>query len=155
MQFACISPFLTTLRVVMNTDRQALQQWYESQHVQDEPEINVPTHNLDAMTVLAMIQLICVPSETGTISWRTALRRLAVIASIVSPDIGRLTLDRISRDLTNAGVITTRAALSSISCQLRDIIGFTRSDKSDKAREAYRKRARKAWSRKAKTVDNQ
>lgn len=139
-------------------DKASLQAWHESQHAHDEPEINVPMHNLDAMTVLAMIQLICVPSESGTISWRTALRRLAVIAAIVSPDIGRLTLDRISRDLSNAGIITTRAALSSISCQLRDVIGFTRSDKSDRARESYRKRAQKAWSRKAKdaqTVDNQ
>lgn len=136
-------------------DRQALHAWHESQHLPDDEEITVPSHNLDAMTVLAMIQLICVPSESGTISWRTALRRLAVIAAIVSPDIGRLTLDRISRDLTNAGVITTRAALSSISCQLRDVIGFTRSDKSDRARESYRERARKAWSRKSKTVDNQ
>lgn len=129
------------------TDQESLRQWQAQQHLDEDPPITPPITPLDPETVVAMIQLICVPSETGTISWKPSFRRLAVIASIISPDIGRLTLDRIARDLTAAGLPTTRAALSSINCQLRDTTGFTRSDKSERARESYRERACAVWNK--------
>lgn len=129
------------------TDQQALEAWHASQLDHDEP-IQAPLHKLHADTVCALLMLICTPAPSGRIAWRTAFRRLSVIASIINPDIGRLTLDRIARDLTEAGLPTTRAALSATSCQLRDIIGFTRSDKSERARESYRERSSRVWGRK-------
>jgi hypothetical protein len=131
------------------TDQESLRQWQAQQHNDDEqdPPIEPPLHPLDAQTVTALIMLICAPNENGTISWKPSFRRLAVIASIISPDIGRLTLDRIARDLTAAGLPTTRAALSSINCQLRDTTGFTRSDKSERARKSYRERACAVWNK--------
>jgi hypothetical protein len=132
------------------TDIEVAQQWLAEQaqwmnEPDDEPEIDKPLHPLDPLTVTAMLMLICSPGANGTITWRTALRRLAVIASHILPEVGRHSLDGIAKQLTDCGIPTTRAALSITNCQLSDITGFHRTEKTQAAREAYRIAACKAW----------
>ena len=132
------------------TDKAALQAWHEAQHQDDdEPAIAPPVDALDPKTVVALVMLICCPDSNGSIIWKTATRRLAVIAGLVMPELGKLTFDRIAADLTKAGIPTCRATLSNISVLLSEACGLSRSDKGQAAREAYRQRACAVWGKRA------
>ena len=132
------------------TDNEAAQQWLAEQaqwmnEPDDDEAIDKPLHPLDPLTVTAMLMLICSPGANGTITWKTALRRLAVIASHILPDVGRHSLDAIAKQLTQCGIPTTRAALSVTNVLLSDITGFHRTEKTLAARESYRIAACEAW----------
>jgi len=134
---------------VETSDKQSFQNWQAEQAQwlagEDDEPISKPVHNLDPLTVTAMLMLICSPGANGTIRWKTALRRLAVISSHVLPDVGRHSLDAIAKQLTQCGIPTSRAALSITNVQLSDLTGFHRTEKTLAARESYRIAACKAW----------
>lgn len=132
------------------TDQESLRQWQTQQHLDDEqdPPIEPPLHPLDPETVTALLMLICVPDPTGTILWKCALKRLAVLCHLIMPDVGAKSLDRIAKELTRAGVTTSRAALSVINVALFDAAGLRRTEKGESARESYRQRACRVWQKK-------
>ena len=131
------------------TDIEVAQEWLAAQardlNEPDDEPIDKPLHPLDPLTATALLMLICSPGANGTITWRTALRRLAVICSHLLPEVGRHSLDAIAKQLTDCGIPTTRAALSVTNVLLSDITGFHRTEKTLAARESYRIAACKAW----------
>lgn len=129
------------------SDQASLESWHASQIEEDEPPFDLPSNPLDPETATALILLLCTPSNTGGIYWQSALRRLAVIASIINPEIGNQSFESIAQQLTKAGVPTCRATLSAINVKLSDATGFNRSCKTESARAAYRKRAFEVWGR--------
>jgi hypothetical protein len=131
-------------------DKQALESWHTEQFLdEDDPPIQSPLHDLDAQTVVAMLMLICVPDQKGAILWKTAIKRLALLCHAILPEAGAKCLATLAKELTKAGVSTTKSALSVINCQLYDATGLRRTEKTDHNRETYRVRACKVWGRKA------
>ena len=146
------------------TDKAALQAWHEQQYLDDEPPIVPPVDPLDPQTAVAILMLVCVPAESGAIIWKSALKRLAILAHTLLPEVGAKTLDKVAKELTAAGVDCCRASLSNINVGLYEATGIRRTEKSDRARESYRVRSCEIWKKKAirnrakkeaQTVDSQ
>jgi hypothetical protein len=47
--------------------------------------------------------------------------------------------------MTDAGITTSRACLSHIHCEIRDILDVSRLGRSQEARKAYSERAKAVW----------
>jgi len=115
----------------------------------DDDQLDIPLHELDAATVLAMMLLLIPPTgKSGKLSAgqvKYASRRLFVLAAVVCPEIGAGGLTAISDALTGAGISTTRACISHLYLQLSNVTGASPLGKSTAAREVYSQTAKKVW----------
>ena len=112
----------------------------------DEP-INLPAHQLDAETVRALI-LMVLPPITGAITPRNlkiAFRRFCVLACFVDDDLAARGFQALALAMTDAGITTSRACLSHIHCEIRDVLDVSRLGRSQEARKAYSERAKAVW----------
>ncbi|MFY7928989.1 MAG: hypothetical protein ACOVS5_08955 [Oligoflexus sp.] len=132
------------------TDQAALEAWQAAQHIDDdEPAITAPLHPLDAQTVTALLLLIIAMDDRGNVLWGAAIKRLALIAHAILPELGAKSLETIAQSLTKAGITTSRASLSNINTMLYDATGLRRTEKTDNNRESYRIRACQVWQKKS------
>jgi hypothetical protein len=123
------------------SDQQAFEQWQQDQFADDDLKQGFCTD-----TARALLSAIVSNDHQGKSKWQRAARRLAVLAHFLdASDCGRLTLTELAEELTASGINTTKATLSVLNVRLKDSTGFTRTEKSTRAREIYSKRAFEIW----------
>jgi hypothetical protein len=129
-------------------DAIALQDWQQSQHIDDEP-MTAPAQPLDGATLSALVCLLVPPMPSaGKLSpgqVRYTVRRFFVLAACVNPEIGGGGFTVLADAMTQAGIPTTRACLSNIYCELAEVTGSTALGKSANARQVYAERAKRVW----------
>jgi hypothetical protein len=113
----------------------------------DEP-ISRPTHQLDAETIRAMILMVLPPSPKNGITPQnlvTAFRRFCVVACFVDDDLASRGFQALALAMSEAGITTSRACLSHLHCEIRDVLDVSRLGRSQEARKAYSERAKAVW----------
>ena len=108
------------------------------------------SHNPEALEAIVAAVLFCIPSRGQTLTPKAALigfRRFATLASFICPELGGQTFAELAKAL-GCG----RAMLSLNHTKLSDALGGCRvTEKTAKAREAYRQRARRVWADRSKS----
>ena len=134
-------------------DKQSFQNWQAAQAQwlagDDDQPMTAPAQPLDSATLSALVCLVVPPMpSTGQLSpgqVRYTVRRFFVLAACVNPEIGAGGFTAMAQAITEAGIPTTKACMSSIYTELAEVTGSTALGKSANARQVYAERAKRIW----------